>query len=660
MIAVSSESYWEAFVPTLAMLAALLAILPWARREDRLVRAIAMGLALVLSWRYMFWRLSETIPWDGSWADLAVGSTFALLEALAMIGTSASMIFLTRISDRSRQADAAAQRLAVHPRPPMVDILICTYNEEKTILERTIVGALATEYRNHRIWVCDDGRRDWLRDLAELYGVGYLTRSDNAHAKAGNINAALKRLGALRRPPDFVCVLDADFVPTPLLVTRTLALMEEADVGIVQTPQHFFNPDPIQHNLGLGRVWPDEQRFFFDVVMASKDAWGGAFCCGTSSLIRFQALMEIGGFPTDSVTEDYLLSLRMRQNAYRTIYLNERLSQGLAPEGLAEYCVQRSRWCLGLVQICRGPSGPFRFGNRLPWIDRIMLTESFLNWSVTYLLRVYCICVPILYLLFNVQPVRAGVSDAISHAAPFVIVQMLLMSWLTQWRLLPIMSELYVLIPTLDILKAVWAGLMRPQGQKFRVTAKGVSRQTRVVQWPLLRIFLSALALTVVSVVLAFHTDGVSTRDAAGVALFWAWYNIVLLTLVCFACIEMDQRRGGDRFATNEPVEVVVEGVATVCVMKDISVTGARFVCANSVAQDALAVGARVGVRLGERLVAATVARRTLQGFAVAFDPGLAGRMAAIQYVFSGRYRQHDFAISPRAVAGAILERVFH
>ena len=58
------------------------------------------------------------------------------------------------------------------------------------------------------------------------------------------------------------------------------------------------------------------------------------------------------------MTEDYLLTLRLRQIGYRTVYLNERLSLGLAPEGLREYIVQRSRWCLGFMQICVGRSGP--------------------------------------------------------------------------------------------------------------------------------------------------------------------------------------------------------------------------------------------------------------------------------------------------------------
>jgi cellulose synthase (UDP-forming) len=83
--------------------------------------------------------------------------------------------------------------------------------------------------------------------------------------------------------------------------------------------------DPIQGNLALSGVWPDEQRYFFDVLMASKDAWDAAFCCGTSSVIRFDPLMQIGGFPTDSVTEDYLATLRLRE-----IGLSDHLSERTA------------------------------------------------------------------------------------------------------------------------------------------------------------------------------------------------------------------------------------------------------------------------------------------------------------------------------------------
>jgi len=124
---------------------------------------------------------------------------------------------------------------------------------------------------------------------------------------------------------------NADFVPQRDFLWRTMPLFHDRDVGLVQTPQHFFNNDPIQSNLLIGNVWPDEQRFFFDHVMASKDAWGAAFCCGTSSVIRVRALEDIGGFPTDSATEDFLVILELDRLGWRTVYLNERLRPAWRP-----------------------------------------------------------------------------------------------------------------------------------------------------------------------------------------------------------------------------------------------------------------------------------------------------------------------------------------
>ena len=199
----------------------------------------------------MFWRITETLPPLSEPLDFSVGAIFTLVELLAMIGTSLALIFLTRTKDRTPEANANVPWLKSLPEQPLVDVLVCTYNEEEAILERTIIGALGIDYPRYRLWVCDDGRRAWLKDLCERHGCGYITRPDNTHAKAGNINHALLHLAELREQPEFVAILDADFVAKAQFLTRTVALMREADVGVVQTPQHFFNPDPIQTNLAL-------------------------------------------------------------------------------------------------------------------------------------------------------------------------------------------------------------------------------------------------------------------------------------------------------------------------------------------------------------------------------------------------------------------------
>ena len=133
------------------------------------------------------------------------------------------------------------------------------------ILERTIIAATGLDYPNFRVWVLDDGRRPWLKDLCRELGAGYVTREENVHGKAGNINHALRLLGDLAKPPEYIAILDADFVATEAFLARAMSLFHDPTVGIVQTPQHFLNPDPIQTNLALTGIWP-------------------AYCCGVTAI----------------------------------------------------------------------------------------------------------------------------------------------------------------------------------------------------------------------------------------------------------------------------------------------------------------------------------------------------------------------------------------
>ena len=141
-------------------------------------------------------------------------------------------------------------------------------------------------------------------------GVGYVTRTDNRHYKAGNLNHGLQVLRERGVDLEFIALLDADFVAQPQFVRRTLALMHDTKVGIVQTPQCFYNADPHQQAFGGVARWPDEQRSWFGAYLPALDAIGAASCCGTSCLLRVAALEKIGGFPTESVCEDTAKAMR--------------------------------------------------------------------------------------------------------------------------------------------------------------------------------------------------------------------------------------------------------------------------------------------------------------------------------------------------------------
>jgi cellulose synthase (UDP-forming) len=644
----------ETLSPGILVAGAALIVLPWLREDDERARAAMVAVMIVLMWRYMVWRWLGTLPPAGVTLEYLVGVVFAVVETAMLAGSTISLVFLARLSDRSPDADRNATWLEELSPPPLVDVFICTYNEEAAILERTIVGALSMEYPRYRVWVLDDGRRPWLKALSQQLGAGYLARPDNAHAKAGNINNGLQHLAGLAEPPDFVSILDADFVPAPQFLRRALSLFREDDVGIVQTPQHFINPDPLQTNLSMARVWPDEQRYFFDVVMASKDAWGAAFCCGTSSVIRFPVLHAIGGFPTDSVTEDYMVTLKLKAAGFRTIYLNEKLSLGLAPEGLKEYITQRSRWALGFVQIFMGALGPLRRGNGLTPLDRLSLIETFLYWSANYSFRMLGILVPILYWMLNINAVQANVADTLGYYLPHFIAQIAIMGWMARGRVMPIMSDVTQLLAATQILQAVAHGLVKPKGQKFQVTAKGGDRSKRFVQWPLLKLFLLYLGLTVAGVIWAFlFEDGSKLRDSSALCLFWSWYNIVVLTIACMVCVEQPRLRSAERLTAVDTGLVYAGEAATAHRILDISLGGARLLGLARVGAGASVQFGVAGLRLP-----ATVVRSGESDFAVRFEEeGGVARADLIRLVYSGRFSAGVGEIEPGRVVAAMLGR---
>jgi len=652
LLASAVESCWPAAV----VAGAGFATLPWLKRDNTIARAVVVAVVLALMWRYLLWRWFSTLPPFGLTLDTLVALVFIFVETAALIGATISFFFLSRVRDRSAEVEANLDWLISQPTPPLIDVLICTYNEEEAILEQTIVGALAIDYPNYRLWTLDDGRRPWLEALCKRLGCGYITRADNAHAKAGNINNGLRRVAALDPPPDYVSILDADFVPTPNFLTRAMTLFRDDDVGVVQTPQHFANPDPMQRNLSVARVWPDEQRYFFDVIMASKDAWGAAFCCGTSSVIRFAPLMRIGGFPTDSVTEDYLVTLRLKHAGYRTVYLNERLSLGLAPEGLREYIGQRSRWCLGFMQICVGPSGPLRRGNGLSLVDRLILCETFLHWSANHCYRLVGLALPLSYFLFGIVAVRADASDTLYHFLPFFIAQTLAVAWLSGARSLPIMGDLGLLLAATSVVKAVWQGLTRPQGQKFVVTAKGGDRSRRFVQLRVLAPFMILLTLTIAGVCRAFILDPPSDlHGAASLPLFWSWYNIFILTLASVVCIEQPRFRRSERFDGRGAVaRLIVGDRIQFYLIEDISTGGVRL---RGVAP--APTGTQLALLLDGRRLRASVVRAGATDFAVAIEDTFEARSAMIRSVYSGRYDPGVAEVKPMQVVVGLARRLF-
>ena len=625
-------------------------------RTSPVARALGAAVCIFVALRYMYWRILFSSPLDQNLIQTIWARLFLAFECGTIVSVMLVQFFLSRSSNRSAIADARAMSPL---RNAPTDVFIATYNEEIDILERTIVGAMAIDHPDLRVWVLDDGARAWVADLARELGAHYVSRVKGKHAKAGNVNNGLKEALKVGRRPEFILMLDADFVPSRRILQRTLCLFEEEDVGMVQTPQHFFNPDPVQSNLLCSKVWPDEQRFFFNVLMPGKDAWGAAFCCGTSCVSRVAALEACGGIATETVTEDMLTTFKLEQHGYRTIFLNEQLSLGLAPEGLREFTTQRARWCLGAMQQIFTPWSFFTV-KRLSFINRLAFFDTVLYWCTGSSFKLLAMLAPILFWFTGTCVIRATGDDVIYWLVPFIAANLIFMYFVTDNRLLPIMTDINQLLTAFTICRTVSSAMVKPFGRPFQVTAKGISTDRVIVQWDLFLRLAGIAALTFAGVLI--HLPAFSPRrsvDGYGVTVFWSLINITVLSLAALACVELPKRRRDDRFETNESAVIRLDGELDLgCNLQDLSLGGA-LVKRESGWRNLVGPAALV-LDGGNLVLPVTVVRRDGTTAALNFLPDPALRRALIVKLYTGGYNREVERIKMLHVFSVLAKTLTH
>jgi cellulose synthase (UDP-forming) len=308
----------------------------WWEKHPRLLHALAL---LALAWMtvYLVWRIGWS--WHGAslwlWGMLLASESFGLW----------SLATLTWFSWR---LPAVERTPAKHEHT--VDVYICTYDEPLAVLRATLAGAAAMTYP-HTTYLLDDGHRAEMETLAGEWGARYLTREQNTHAKAGNINHALPITDG-----ELVFVLDADHVPLPDALDAIVGYFDEDDLALVQTPHEFYNHDSIQH-YEVGR---HEQSVFYGVICPGKDRHNAVFWCGSGALMRRAALLGIGGVAVQTVAEDFHTTIKLHRAGWRSRYHNEVIIQGLAPHDLAAYLLQRDRWARGNLAVFATPESPLR------------------------------------------------------------------------------------------------------------------------------------------------------------------------------------------------------------------------------------------------------------------------------------------------------------
>ncbi len=468
-------------------------------------------------------------------------------------------------------------------------MLIPTYNESREILIPSIAAAVGLQPA-HETWVLDDGNRAEIRELAEVLGARYLARSEHDHAKAGNINHALRTVQT-----EFVAILDADHVATPGFLQRTLGYFEDPHIALVQTPQDFYNIHSFEHSDSEeARGAFHEQQLFYRVIQPGKNRWGGAFWCGTGAVVRVAALRDVGGVATETITEDIHTTIRLHRRGWKTVYHNEVLARGLAADTAQQYQLQRLRWGTGAMQVLRKENPLVVSGLSLP--QRISYGATLFGWFEAWRTLAY-ILLPIAVLFTGSVPIRTQpLTFLAAFGITFGLQQMAL-------RLLSRGYHRFVLSVVFDIIRmapsvAATLTIVWPTKMRFQVTPKGRESETDRLR-PRPPPLLLALGLTCGAAFVWFllTLDGLTpveyeSRWFAYGAVFWLVFNLAFIGIAIRRVSSLKyapQRRAAARFPIG--LAAVLDGRH--CLITEISLTGVQVSCQNRGEPHLVPVGRR-------------------------------------------------------------------
>lgn len=421
----------------------------WWSGHERLLRALAL-LALAWGAAYLVWR----IGW--SWRD--ANTTMSLLLLVCEAGGWLSLAGLTWFSWSERPV-SRPQRRSVDGAAPDIDVYVCTYDEPVDVVMPTLAGCAALTVP-HTTYLLDDGRRTEMRALAERCGAVYMTRPDNRHAKAGNINHALGRTSG-----DLVFVLDADHVPLPDALEAIVGYFDDPTMAVVQTPHGFYNDDSFQH-YDTGR---HEQSVFYEVICPGKDRHGGAFWCGSAALLRRRAMLAIGGVATETIAEDFHTTIKLQRAGWTTRYHHEHLVQGVAPHDLGSYLLQRDRWARGNLSVFHTPESPLR-ARELTARQRLSYATSLFAYLAGPI-RALLLAVLALVLWTGALPIQATWFNLAVLWAPATVLMLLAGSALTRGYM-RVKEATHFELLTAEIHLRALRCLVRPGRTTFRVTPK--------------------------------------------------------------------------------------------------------------------------------------------------------------------------------------------
>ncbi|MBS2023064.1 MAG: glycosyltransferase family 2 protein [Deltaproteobacteria bacterium] len=237
---------------------------------------------------------------------------------------------------------------------PRVTVQLPIFNE-MYVCERLIESVCKIAYPQDKleIQVLDDSTDetqgiaraavDRMRALG--HDIVYLHRENRQGFKAGALQAGLAKAKG-----QFVAVFDADFVPSPDFLMRSVHFFTDEKIGMVQVRWDHLNRDT-SHLTQAQAIFLDGH---FVIEHTARNRSGRFFNFnGTAGVWRRDTIADAGGWQHDTLTEDLDLSYRAQLKGWQFIYLPEVVSPAEVPVEMNAFKSQQHRWAKGSIQTAR-------------------------------------------------------------------------------------------------------------------------------------------------------------------------------------------------------------------------------------------------------------------------------------------------------------------
>lgn len=529
---------------------------------------------------YLVWRIFFTIPFEYGTVSVVAGVSLLVVEILGMVEAFIHFANMYSVENYPFPENLPLDQF------PDVDIFIATYSEPVDLLYKTIHGCTCMKYPDKskvHIYLCDDGHRAEMKELAHRLGVNYLDREDHKGAKAGNLNNALAHSDS-----PYVVTFDADMIPRSNFLMRTIPYFVECDLknrgrkeedkvklGFLQSPQSFYNLDLFQFNLYSEQRIPNEQDYFYKDIQVARTKTNSVIYGGSNTVLRREALESIGGFYTEAITEDFATGLLLEKKQYVSLGTAEPLASGLSPQDLKDLIQQRVRWARGV--IATGRKMHILLGQGLTFAQKMNYWASVWYWYAP-LKRLIYIMSPILYATFDFMVFKCTLPQVLVFWLPMYLSSNISLRMLsknirsTKWTsIYETVIFPYMLIPVM--LETVGITM-----KKFKVTSKGEQKNEKGRNFIYTIPFLLLIVLSVIGIARCVMIMLRSGSFGPVVVLFWLVYNLFLLVMSLFFVDGRVPYRKSERIMVQMPCKVRYMGEEYEGCTKDASEEGIALV----------------------------------------------------------------------------------